>query len=79
MGITRLTLDLGILGEQECTVKYDYQPYERADQYYPGCPEGVDIYSILWNNVDIIDDIPRDTLSDLNIQLLEQINYNEVD
>lgn len=28
-------------------VEFDYQPYEAMTRDYPGCPEAVDIYSVI--------------------------------
>jgi hypothetical protein len=50
------TVDLGIAGEVECIVRFDYQPEERMTYDYPGCSESYDVYEV----IGMFGGLPRD-------------------
>ena len=76
------TLDLGVLGEAEVTVEYDYSPGRPGKMYlrngdpgYPPEPALVDIISILWDGHNLIKIIPQSALSDIQDTILS--NHSE--
>ena len=46
-------IDLGEIGEQTVTVKFDYQPAERTTRDDPGCDASVEITAVIWHGVDL--------------------------
>ena len=42
----KYTVDLGVAGEHECLVHFDYQPRESRTHDYPGCDESYDVWGV---------------------------------
>ena len=67
------TIDLGEIGEQTVTVKFDYQPGERTTRDDPGCPEEVSITSVKFRGIDIKPDLCREKITELEQEAFEHM------
>lgn len=67
------TIDLGEIGEQTVTVKFDYQPAERTTRDDPGCPEEVSITSVKFRGIDIKPDLCRERITELEQEAFEHM------
>lgn len=67
------TIDLGEIGEQTVTVKFDYQPGERTTRDDPGCPEEVSITSVKFRGIDIKPDLCRERITELEQEAFEHM------
>ena len=67
------TIDLGEIGEQTVTVKFDYQPGERTTRDDPGCPEEVSITSVKFRGIDIKPDLCREMITELEQEAFEHM------
>jgi hypothetical protein len=67
------TIDLGEIGEQTVTVKFDYQPAERTTRDDPGCPAEVSITSVKFRGIDIKPDLCREMITELEQEAFEHM------
>ena len=67
------TIDLGEIGEQTVTVKFDYQPAERTTRDDPGCPEEVSITSVQFRGIEIKPDLCRGMITELEQEAFEHM------
>ena len=67
------TIDLGEIGEQTVTVKFDYQPAERTTRDDPGCPEEVSITSVQFRGIEIKPDLCREMITELEQEAFEHM------
>lgn len=66
-------LDLGAIGEQEVTVKYDYTAGIRGSFNEPDCREEVEITEVTFRSLDIRADLSKDDIDDLEQQAFDDI------
>jgi len=72
-------LDMGALGDQEVTIKYDYQPEERQTRDDPGCTASIDVTEVIWRGVDVLSDLPTDVVKELEIEILTATEEGDCD
>ena len=68
------TIDLGEIGEQEVSVKFDFFPEEKMTRDDPGCSAEVEITSVIWRGIDIQADCCKEL-----IEQLEQEAFDDID
>jgi hypothetical protein len=68
------TIDLGELGEQECSVEFDFFPAERTTRDDPGCPASVEITAVTWRGIDIKADCCMDLIDQLEVEAFGAID-----
>ncbi len=68
------TIDLGELGEQECSVEFDHRPAERTTHDDPGCSAEVEITAVTWRGIDIKSDCCMDLIDQLEVEAFGAID-----
>ena len=58
--------------ELELLFDYDYQPFEAADQEYPGCDEAVTITGIYFREIDLMSEYTGREIEQFESDILEQ-------
>jgi len=58
--------------ELELLFDYDYQPFEPADQEYPGANEAVTITGIYFREIDLLSEYTAREIEEFESQILEQ-------
>lgn len=71
-------IDLGIMGEQEVTVEFTYQPAERQTRDEPGSDAEYDILGVYLDGKDIGKSFDRDSFKHIE-ELLEELRFDSED
>ena len=58
--------------ELELLFDYDYQPFEAADQEYPGCAESATITGIFFRETDLLSEYTESEIEQFESDILEQ-------
>ncbi len=67
------TIDLGEIGEQEVSVKFDFFPEEKMTRDDPGCSAEVEITSVIWRGIDIQADCCKELIEQLEQEAFEHM------
>ncbi len=68
---TEKTLDLGILGERECSISFYWYKGQSGDYWNPPEPEEIEIHSVLFEGMNITDYILEDVIDEIETEILE--------
>lgn len=72
-------IDMGVLGDQNVTVRFDYQPEERQTCDDQGYTASIDVTEVIWRGVDVLADLPTDVVTELEIEVLERTEEGDCD
>lgn len=70
-----LCIDLGLFGEVEVEVGYDYQPEEKQTWDEPGCPESIDLHTVTLWHTDVYSKLDKDTITSIEDMIKDEIEY----
>jgi hypothetical protein len=66
------TITTTIAGESvKVTVAYAYEPAERQTMDYPGCPESVELHSVMDGNVELWSQLTEDDIQQIECDILQ--------
>ena len=79
MSTLTMCLDLGVFGEEEVELGFDYQPEEKQTWDEPGCPESIDLHTVTLWGVDVFKHLNPATVTELEDRIKDELEYQRVE